>query len=236
MTGSLCCSCPFLEHGSCPECGIAPGCSLLWEKCPRQSLFSGTSCCQPQWDSLCTSVQPRQPCSRVRSKVLPLQCSCSCSPSAGRSSCVQRLLTAGFVVWGGLPQFYRVELLWDLIPGTRRGAFLGIRTGRPSTFWCPVCVAGAPGGAFLQLVAMSYSEGVQRRGSVCYAALITASLLQGSSGLCPPRATSAEDAERPGEHTAGARHAHHHKVGPCLLRDFILIEGLVCRITLQNLV
>jgi len=40
------------------------------------------------------------------------------------------------------------------------------------------------------------------------------SLLQGSSGLSPPGATTAGDAERAGEHTAGAGHAHHHQVSP----------------------
>lgn len=231
------CSCPFLDHGFCPECWSAPGFSFLWEKCPGQSLFSGTSCSQPQWDSPYTSVQPGQPCPRVRSRVLPVQSCCSRSPGAGRGSCVQRLLTAGFVVAGGLPQFYGVVLLWDLVPGTRWGAFLGIRAGRPSAFWCPACAVLWEKPSFRRGPCPAL-KGVQRGGSacVCCAALITASLLQGSSGLSPPRAAPAKDAERPGEHAAGARHAHHHQVGPCLLWDFLLAERLFCRITLQNLV
>lgn len=169
--------------------------------------------------------QCRQPCPRIRIKALLVQSSCSRSPGAGRGSCVWRLLTAGFVVRGGLPQFCRVVLRWNLIPGIGCGAFLEIRAGRPSTFWCPACAVGSLGGVFLQSGAMPCSEGVQHSDSVCMrcAALITASLLQGSSGLCPPRAAPAEDAECPGEHAAGARHAHHHQVGPCLLQDFFCV-------------
>lgn len=141
--GSLRCSCPFLEHGSCAERWVAPHCSLLWEKRPGQG-------------------------------------SCTC-------------------------------------------AFQGTGVGRPSTFWCPACVVDSLG-------AFVWGPRPTPRGSsvvalcVCCVALMAASLLQGSSGLCPPRAAPAEDAERPGEHAAGAGHAHHHQVGPCLLWDVFCVH------------
>lgn len=47
---------------------------------------------------------------------------------------VQGLLTAGFVVRGGLPHFYELVLFWNLVPGTRLGAFLGIKVGRSKYF------------------------------------------------------------------------------------------------------
>lgn len=88
-------------------------------------MFSGTRCSQPRWDSPRASVQPGQPCPRVRSVVSPVQSCFSCCPGAGRGSGVRRLLTAGCVVVGGLSRFYGVVLLWDFVPGTRPGTSLG---------------------------------------------------------------------------------------------------------------
>lgn len=63
--------------------------------------------------------------------------------------------------------------------------------------------------------------------SVCMscAALIAAFLLQGNSGLCPPRAAPAKDVKCPGEHAAGAGHAHHHQVSPSLPWGFHLCSS-----------
>lgn len=133
------------ELSSCPECGVhppqvpqaAPFCgSSAWT---APSVLGDTTQAAPLGWSSCPSVTQCVPGHVARS------CPCrAAAPSSGSTWCARGLLR--FVVGGGLPQFHGMPLLWDLVPGIRCGAFLGIRVGRPSSFWCSAHAAGSPGG------------------------------------------------------------------------------------------